>query len=262
MPCASCTRKTHSCGSGTAPEKTQKILRTKGGVFNVFSEPSFFLRTYPAQPIQLTTQTNNTWRLPGWLRASCGRHMRAVRLCHTTSQWRGTAAQQDGCCTRMSTVLLLVCQHIEHVAWGSSAGTKSASCASSLVLHHHVGAGLEKHIQGSARARRQSVRRNRQRRCYAHVPSAWHLCRRFASFHRQRLQLIPETLGSERTPPLCSHVHSVLRAAAYDSPGDCGRPVTASTRPAASTWCISASSSVFLSRKNARDSVPGDSHAG
>ena len=24
-------------------------------------------------------------RLPGWLRASCGRHMRALRLCHTTS---------------------------------------------------------------------------------------------------------------------------------------------------------------------------------
>ena len=84
------------------------------------SEPSFFvLRTCPqatAQPIQLTTQTHNTWRLPGWLRASCGRNMRAVRLCHTTSQWRGTTAEQHGCCVSMTTVLLLLSQHIDRTA--------------------------------------------------------------------------------------------------------------------------------------------------
>ena len=155
-----------------------------------------FLRTGSAQPIQLTTQTNNTWRLPGWLRASCGRHMRAVRLCHTTSQWRGTAAQQDGCCTRMSTVLLLVCQHIEHVAWGSSAGTKSASCASSLVLHQHVGAHLEKRIVGGpATARRRSVRGNRRRLRHGQLSSPCRSGRRFASFQRQRAPAGPSNSG-------------------------------------------------------------------
>jgi len=73
--------------------------------------------TFTAQPIQPTTHTNNTWRLPGWLRASCGRHMRALRLCHTTSQWRGTTAEQHGCCVSMTTVLLLLSQHIDHVIW-------------------------------------------------------------------------------------------------------------------------------------------------
>ena len=87
----------------------------KGGVF---SEPAFFLRTFTAQPIQPTTHTNNTWRLPGWLRASCGRHMRALRLCHTTSQWRGTAAELHGCGVRVTTVLLLLSQHIDRVACG------------------------------------------------------------------------------------------------------------------------------------------------
>ena len=85
------------------------------GVFS--SSRAFFLRTFTAQPIQPTTHTNNTWRLPGWLRASCGRHMRALRLCHTTSQWRGTTAEQHGCCVSVTTVLLLLSQHIDHVIW-------------------------------------------------------------------------------------------------------------------------------------------------
>ena len=44
----------------------------------------------------------------------------------------------------MTTVLLPVCRHTDRVAWGSSAGTKSASRAHSLVVYHHVGARLEK----------------------------------------------------------------------------------------------------------------------
>ena len=76
----------------------------KGGVF---FEPSFILQTFTAQPIQPTTHTNNTWRLTGWLRASCGRDMRAVRLCHTTSQWRGTTAElyccYQGSCSNVRT---------------------------------------------------------------------------------------------------------------------------------------------------------------
>ena len=71
---------------GTGHDRTvflrHRFTHITGGVL---SEPSFILRTFTAQPIQLTTQTHNTWRLPGWLRASCGRHMRALRLCHTTS---------------------------------------------------------------------------------------------------------------------------------------------------------------------------------
>ena len=31
-----------------------------------------------------------------------------VRLCHTTSQWRDTTAEQHGCCVSVTTVLLLV----------------------------------------------------------------------------------------------------------------------------------------------------------
>ena len=64
--------------------------------------------------------------------------MRALRLCHTTSQWRGTAAELHGCGVNVTTVLLLVSQHIDRVAWGSSADTKSGSRAHSLVVHHHV----------------------------------------------------------------------------------------------------------------------------
>ena len=55
--------------------------------------------------------------LPDWLRASCGRNMRALRLCHTTSQWRATTAEQHGCCVSVTTVLLLLSQHIDHVIW-------------------------------------------------------------------------------------------------------------------------------------------------
>ena len=88
----------------------------EGGKGGVFFEQIFFLQTFTAQPIQPTTHTNNTWRLPGWLRASCGRHMRALRLCHTTSQWRGTTAEQHGCCVSMTTVLLLLSQHIDRTA--------------------------------------------------------------------------------------------------------------------------------------------------
>ena len=73
--------------------------------------------------------------------------MRAVRLCHTTSQWRGTAAELHGCCVRESTVQTLVRQHIDRVLWGSSASTESWSCAHSLVVHYHVGARLEKRIK-------------------------------------------------------------------------------------------------------------------
>ena len=43
--------------------------------------------------------------------------MRALRLCHTTSQWRGTTAEQHGCCVSMTTVLLLLSQHIDRTAW-------------------------------------------------------------------------------------------------------------------------------------------------
>ena len=32
------------------------------------SNRAFFLQTFTAQPIQPTTHTNNTWRLPGLLR--------------------------------------------------------------------------------------------------------------------------------------------------------------------------------------------------
>ena len=58
--------------------------------------------------------------VPGWLRSICvcARYMRALRseaLCHIISQWRGTAAELHGCCVRESTVLLLVCQHIDRV---------------------------------------------------------------------------------------------------------------------------------------------------
>ena len=63
-----------------------------------------------------------------------------MRLCHTTSQWRGTAAELHGCGVNVTTVLLLVSQHIDRVTWGSSAGTKSGSRAPSLVVHHLVGA--------------------------------------------------------------------------------------------------------------------------
>ena len=73
-----------------------------------------------AQPIQPTTQTNNPWRLPCWLRASCGRNMRALRLCHTTSHWRGTTAELHDCCVRVSAARLLVCQYIDRTAWGST----------------------------------------------------------------------------------------------------------------------------------------------
>ena len=107
--------------SPCAPSAVHRAPVPKGGVF---SEPSFILPTFTAQ--QLTTHTNNTWRLPGWLRASCGRHMRALRLCHTTSQWRVTTAEQHGCCVSVTTVLLLVIQHIDRVAWGSSASTRVA----------------------------------------------------------------------------------------------------------------------------------------
>ena len=61
--------------------------------------------------------------------------MRAVRLCHTTSQWRGTAVELHDCCVRVSTARTLVQQHIDRTAWGSSAGTMSGSCALSLLLH-------------------------------------------------------------------------------------------------------------------------------
>ena len=89
--------------------------------------------------------------MPGWLRSICvcARYMRALRseaLCHIISQWRGTAAELHGCCVRESTVLLLVCQHIDLVGWGSSAGTKSGSRAHFLVVHHLDGARLEKRI--------------------------------------------------------------------------------------------------------------------
>ena len=63
--------------------------------------PSFFELARHSPSIQPTTQTNNPWRLPGWLRASCGRDMRAVRLCHTTSQWRGNG-----------------CRGVAHFSWG------------------------------------------------------------------------------------------------------------------------------------------------
>ena len=43
--------------------------------------------------------------------------MRALRLCHTTSQWRGTTAEQHGCCVSMTSVLLLLSQHIDRTAW-------------------------------------------------------------------------------------------------------------------------------------------------
>ena len=39
-------------------------------------------RQSPYMQPKPTAQINNTWRLPGWLRASCGWHLRAVRQCH------------------------------------------------------------------------------------------------------------------------------------------------------------------------------------
>ena len=46
--------------------------------------------------------------------------MRALRLCHTTSHWRGTTAELHDCCVSVTTVLLLISQHIDRVAWSST----------------------------------------------------------------------------------------------------------------------------------------------
>ena len=62
-----------------------------------------------------------------------------------TVAWHSRRALH-GCGVNVTTVLLLVSQHIDRVAWGSSASTKSGSRAPSLVVHHHVGARLEKRI--------------------------------------------------------------------------------------------------------------------
>ena len=161
----------------------------------------------PPQPIQPTTQTNNTWRLPSWLRASCGRHMRAVRLCHTTSQWRGTATELHGCCIRTSTTLLLVRQHIDRVARGLGQQRRYQERVARALLrsvHHHVGARLEmRKVGGPATARRQSVRGNRRRRysnsvgCLRHSNSVGDL----PASNVSALQLVLQTMCSAPTPP-------------------------------------------------------------
>ena len=113
-------------------ERMAQIRGVSSSNLALFYEPSQHSPYFTA-----TTHTNNTWRLPGWLRASCGRYLRAVRQCHTTLQWRGTAAQLHDCCVRVSTARAraLVRQHIDRVAWGSSASTMSGSCVLSLVLY-------------------------------------------------------------------------------------------------------------------------------
>ena len=80
---------------------------------------------------------------------------------------------------------LLVRQHIDCVAWGSSAGTKSGSRAHSLGVHHHVGAGIEKHIvRGSATVNGEAN---------SEIT--------LASFHRQRAPADPSNSGFRANTP-------------------------------------------------------------
>ena len=105
----------------------------------------------------------------------CATHVHTPPLGGGRVAWHSRVQLHD-CCVKVSPAWLLVRQHIDRTAGGSSAGTENRSRAHSFVVHHHVGARLASryaHSWGTSyfTTRRRSVHGNRRRKYGGQQPA-------------------------------------------------------------------------------------------